>query len=722
MFFNMLIWVLLITATTLLNAQQKQLTIDDVISYNSWGKLPSQVQWLPSGKGFSYVERDAETHTIRLVQFNIEAGKKTTLLSSDVLDDMGGRFSKYLWLPNEKGVLLFNKGDAWAWDFIHRSLQQVLATETEEELIDISPDGEYLSYVRDGNLFVKPLFGNNEKQLTSDGNNIILNGKFDWVYQEELVGRGQFKAYFWSPDGKKIAFLRFDQSPVPTYPLVNWDEAHAKITEMRYPKAGDPNSIVKLGVVDIQTGKTTWIDDNSQTDDYFPRVYWLPDSKRIAYMRLDRHQQNLQFVFADISSGNKSVVITESDPHWVNIGDYVYFYQKKPQFIWGSERTGYNHLYLYDYNGQLLRQLTSGEWLVDNFLAVNETNDLIYFTSTEKDLRERHLYQVKSDGGEFQRLSKADGYHSINMSTKADYYLDYFSSLHQPIGITVHQADGKLLHTFLEPTDDLAAYRLPKPEMIAFTGDNGITYYGIMIKPAHFDPNKKYPVLIYTYGGPHSQVITNSYGRVGSLWHRFLAQQGYLIFAMDNRGAAGRGHAWETPIHLEMGKVELEDQLRGVAYLKRLPFVDKKRIGIWGWSYGGYMTLYAMTHSDVFAAGISGAPPTHWKNYDTAYTERYMGLPQENQEGYEKSAPVNAAENLHGTLLLLHGTGDDNVHMSNSIQMIDSLIRSGKLFYSQFYPNQMHGFWGKYREHQYRYMFHFLETHLKKSDQQQQAE
>jgi dipeptidyl-peptidase-4 len=721
-FFKMFVGIFLIAAVTVLNAQQKQLTLDDVVSYSSWGKLPSQVQWLPDGKAFTYVSRNAETRRIELVKFDAASGDKTTLIADTALQAMGGRFSSYIWLPNEKGLLLINHGDAWVWDLEKMSLQQVLATEAVEELFDVSPDGAYLSFVRNGNLFVKPLFGNDEKQLTADGNDIILNGKFDWVYQEELVGRGQFKAYYWSPDGQKIAFLRFDQSPVPTYPLVNWDEAHAKVSEMRYPKAGDPNSIVKLGVVNVRDGKTTWIDDNSQTDDYFPRVYWLPDSKQLAYMRLDRRQQNLQFVFADILTGEQKVVISESDPHWINIGDYVYFYHSKPQFIWGSERSGFNHLYLYDYNGDMLQQITAGDWLVDDFAAVDEQNDLIYFTATEKDIRERHLYRVKSDGSEFQRLSKADGYHSINMSAKADFYLDYYSNIEQPTGVTIHRANGDQLHTFLEPTDDLADYHLPKPEMIEFTGDNGITYYGIIIKPVNFNPKRKYPVLVYTYGGPHAQVITNSYGRVGSLWHRFLAQQGYVIFAMDNRGAAGRGHAWETPIHLEMGKVELEDQLRGVAYLKKLPFVDEKRIGIWGWSYGGYMTLYAMTHSNAFAAGISGAPPTHWRNYDTAYTERYMGLPQENKEGYEKSAPVNAAENLHGTLLLLHGTGDDNVHMSNSIQMIDALIRSGKLFYSQFYPNQMHGFWGKYRVHQYKYMYDFLEKNLKNAGNQRQAE
>ena len=714
--------VVLLVAPALL-AQKQAVTLDDVLSYSPWGKSPANLKWQPDGEAFTHLKRNRETRSLELLQHSMKTGEEKALLNSADIEFMGGNFSDYRWLPDGSGLLLLSKGDAWLYYLKDKSSRRLLETEAAEELIDLSPDGSYISFVRDGNLFVKSTAGGDEKQLTTDGNDIILNGKFDWVYQEELVGRGQFKAYYWSPDGKNIAFLRFDQSPVPSYPLVNWDEAHATVTNMSYPKAGDPNSLVKLGVVNVQSGETRWLDDNSATDDYYPRVYWLPDSKNVAYMRLDRRQQKLELVRADAQSGEKKVLITESDPHWVNVGDCVYFYKNKPQLLWGSERgNGYNHLYLYDLDGNLIRQVTSGEWLVDDFLAVDEQHDLIYFTATEKDLRERHLYHVKSSGSSFQRLTKADGSHRINMPDAAQYFIDTHSSITQPSEITAHKANGKLLHTIREDDGELNKYDLSTPEMITFTGDNGLEYYGMLIKPQNFDPSKKYPVLVYTYGGPHSQVISNSYGRFGSLWHQFLAQQGYVIFAMDNRGAAGRGHAWESPIHLEMGKIELEDQLRGVDYLKSQPFVDAQRIGIWGWSYGGYMTLYAMTHSDAFAAGISGAPPTHWRNYDTAYTERYMGLPQENEEGYRLSAPVNAAENLSGSLLLLHGTGDDNVHMSNSIQMIDALISAGKIFQSQFYPNQMHGFHGKARVHQYKTMFNFLETHLKNAKTGDSAE
>ncbi|RMI25821.1 MAG: S9 family peptidase [Calditrichaeota bacterium] len=698
---------------------KKRLTVQEAISYRGFAGLPRSVQWLPGGKKFSYIKFDPESRSQSLWIYDARKGTEEQILTGEDLKTGEGEQSPpvslfgYRWLPDAGGLILTGGGDVWHFNLSQRKLRRLTQTEAVEEEVTIAPGGRRIAFVRENDLYVLELSTGAEKRLTHDGSDTILNGKLDWLYQEELVGRGIFRGYFWSPKSDRIAYLRFDQSQVPVYPLVDWSPYHPTVKNMRYPKAGDPNPIVTIGVVSLEDGQTVWLDTGRETDVYFPRVYWLPDGQTVAFMRLDRRQQHLEFLFADAATGNSRVVVEERDPHWVNVGDFVYFFKKKKQFLWGSERTGYNHLYLYDYNGKLLRQLTSGEWAVEDLVAVDEKGKWVYFTATEKDIRERHLYRVKTDGSRFSRITGGDGNHRINMPHNGRYFLDYFSNVHTNTAVTVYRADGRRLHPLVKPDNSVKEeYLFSEPELLTFTGDNGITYYAMMIKPPDFDPHRKYPVLINVYGGPHAQVVRNSFGG-GRLWDQYLAQQGIIVFRMDNRGAAGRGHEWETPIYRQMGKIELEDQLRGVAYLKSLPYVDTTRIGIWGWSYGGYMTLYALTHSRVFRCGISVAPVTDWRDYDTAYTERYMGLPQENEEGYRLSAPVNAADSLHGRLLLVHGTGDDNVHMQNAIHMIDALIDAGKQFRVMFYPNQMHGISArKDRLHLFQMMADFLKANL----------
>ncbi len=706
---------LFLFSLTIYSQQKQPLTIKDVFSNSVYFKFPIGLQWQPGGESFSRMKINWENRSRELWRYDLNSGQESALLTAEDLKFLPGRGWNYQWTPDGGALILTAGGDVWRYDLKAKSAKRLTETDAAEELVHVSPDGNWLSFVRGGNLFVVNIAAGAEKQLTFDGNDVILNGKFDWVYQEELVKRGQFKAYFWSPNSDRIAFLRFDQSPVPAYPMVDWNPVHPDLEMMRYPKAGDPNSIVKLGVVSINSGETVWLDDNSESDDYFPRVNWLPDGKTVAYQRLDRRQRNLSLRFADARTGKSRAVLTESDPDWINLNAHTYFYRDKKQFLWGSERSGFLHLYRYDYDGKLLNPVTSGEWLVDQFAGVDEKNDWIYFTATKKDIRERQLYRVKRDGAKLTQLSDGDGDHIIKMPPEARFYLDYFSNLTTRMEITTHRASGKTLGTIL--TDDYPELRqkfdLGAPELLTFSGDNHITYYATMLKPPDFDPQKKYPVLIHVYGGPHAQVVRNSNRGINSLWNQLLAQRGFIIFSMDNRGASGRGHAWETPISRRMGKIELEDQLRGVAYLKSLPFVDAARIGIEGGSYGGDMTLYAMTHSAAFRAGIADAAVTDWRNYDTAYTERYMGLPQENEDGYRDSAPVNAAENLHGKLLIIHGTSDENVHMQNSIQMIGALINAGKQFEQAFYPKQHHGVHGNARQHLYQLTLDFLEANLK---------
>ncbi len=706
--------------------ERQQLTVEAI--YGSlMGEIfkdyPTGLRWLPNSDRYAYIQQDPQTGNTTLVVENARNGKRRTVLSSSDLqyitakgDTLQIPIRRYQWLPNEKGFIFVFDGDVWYYLLKEGKLRRLTNNEAPEEEVQIAPNSQWISFVRENNLFVLNLQSGEEKQLTTDGSATLLNGKLDWVYQEELVGRGIFRGHWWSPDSRSIAYLQFDESNVPQYPLVDWMPYHPTVEMMHYPKAGDPNPIVKLGVVSITEGRTVWIDTGDNPDVYIPRVYWLPNSQQVAFMRLDRLQQHLEFFFADIQTGKARKVLEETDPYFINVGDFVYFFKKKKQFLWGSEVSGYRHLYIYDYQGNLITQLTSGDWMVDTFLGVDRGEKWIYFTATKKSIVERHLYRVKVNSKGFKRLSIPEGTHNIQLAPSGNYYIDNYANLLTPYVVTVHKSNGKTLRELARSSVDLAkTYNIRVPEIFTFNGPNtGIRYYAMMIKPPQFDPNKKYPVLVYVYGGPHAQVVRNTFGYTRFLWHLMMAQKGFIVFAMDNRGSWGRGHDWEKQVYRQLGKLELIDQLEGVAYLKQQSYVDTNRIGIWGWSYGGYMTLYALTHSRAFRTGISVAPVTDWRDYDTIYTERYMGLPQDNAAGYRNSSPVFAADSLQGMLFLVHGTGDDNVHFQNSVQMVDRLIDAGKSFHFMMYPQQMHGIGARPdRIHLFRLMTHFLLEHLK---------
>ncbi|RMG67277.1 MAG: S9 family peptidase [Calditrichaeota bacterium] len=727
---NPILWVALglaLLASPLLAQMQQQepkkLTVEAIYrKLNFYRQLPSGLRWLPRSDRFSYLKRNEKNHSQELWVQEAKNGKEKPVVSSQALryvrepgDTVQVSLFRYQWLPDESGLLLVSDGDLWLYRLKEKQLKPLTHTEASEEQVQLSPRGRFVSFVRDYNLYAIDLSTGQEIQLTSDGHKDLLNGKLDWVYQEELVGRGNFRGYFWSPDERHIAYLQFDESPVPQYPLVDWSPYHPDLEMMRYPKAGDPNPVVRLGVVDLQTRQTRWLANTGEDDSYIPRVYWLPDGHALAYIHLDRLQQHLAFRLVDLNSGQTRTLLSEQDDAWLNIGDFVYFFKKKPWFIWGSERTGFRHLYLYDTSGKLVRTLTSGDWMVDRLLKVDEKRGWVYYTSTQKDLRDRQAYRVGLQSGRIQMLTRLEGTHSPRFSESARYFVDYYSNTMKPITVSVHRADGKALRTLVETGASLATdYQLVEPEYGTFTGSDGTEFYYSLIKPADFDPSKKYPVLIYTYGGPHGQVVRKAFGGSLFLWHQLLAQQGFVVFSMDNRGAWGRGHNWEKVIYRHMGHQELADQLEGVRFLKSLPYVDPHRIGIWGWSYGGYMTLFALTHADVFRTGISVAPVSDWRNYDTIYTERYMGLPADNDKGYRDSSPTFAADSLSGKLLLVHGTYDDNVHLQNSIQMIDRLIDAGKQFRLMVYPGQRHGIAATSdRVHLFNMMLDFLNENLK---------
>ncbi|MGA7919127.1 MAG: prolyl oligopeptidase family serine peptidase, partial [Candidatus Acidiferrales bacterium] len=470
-------------------------------------------------------------------------------------------------------------------------------------------------------------------------------------------------------------------------------------------QAGEANPIVRVGIVAVIAGNaipdTQWMDTGKNNEVYLARVNWLPDSRSVAIQRLNRAQNQLDLLFCDVTTGASITILSDTDKYWINISDDLYFFSDNKRFLWSSERTGYRHFYLYDNFGKQLAQLTSGEWAISdlggfgpgapNRPAVDETHGYIYFTSNKDDVREAQLYRVALSDQSLTRITKDSGTHLANVAPGAASFVDSYSNTAAPPRQDLYRIDGSQVATINEDrVSELADYRLSSIEFVEVTADDGTKLNASIIKPPDFDPTKKYPVLISVYGGPHVQIVRNVWGGSMYLWHEIIAEKGYIIFSLDNRGSWGRGHAFETGIYHHLGKIELQDQLAGVKYLEALGYVDPTRIGITGGSYGGYMTLEALFNAaDVFKAGISNAAVTDWKLYDTIYTERYMGKPQDNPEGYKDSSPLNQAANLKGKLMLVHGTGDDNVHFANSVELLNELIDKVR------YPDQLMVFPGR---------------------------
>lgn len=691
----------------------KQLTVERIWGQPSLsGTLLQGLQWSPDGKWLSYFQRMGRGRDAQSEIWVMEAatGEKKVLVAADKLGSLFappaeptrpaaatqptglGRLTpqRYFWAPDGQAMLIALQGGLYWFDVKTQAGKKLTSGEGAVRDPKISPDGKWVSFVREHNVWVVGVADGAEKQLTEDGREELLQGELDWVYPEELSIN---TAYWWSPDSKQIAFLEMDQRPVTKFPLVNFLSVTGETVTMRYPKAGDPNPIVRVGVVAATGGTPAWMDTGAEKDIYLARVDWLTDGKRLAIQRMNRAQNQLDLLFADAATGKSQAVLTEKDRYWVNVQDGLYFFADGKKFLWESERDGFNHIYLYGIDGKLVRQVTKGNWEVTQRRGMDEKNGLIYYESTEKSPIERQLYRISLNGGEATRLTKLDGTHSADMSPDMAYFRDNHSTAMTPTKQSLHRADGALVTMINDNAiGELAEFQRSPVEFSTITSPEGTKFHTMMVKPASFDATKKYPVLVYIYGGPHSQIVRDTWGGQNALWMQMMAQKGIIIFGLDNRGMAGRGHAFEAPVHRRMGEIELADQLVGVNHLKSLPYVDGNRIGIWGWSYGGYMTCYAMFNAaDVFKAGFAGAPVTDWKNYDTIYTERYMGTPQNNAEGYKNSAPLTHAGKLKGKLLVAHGTGDDNVHFTNSVQLMEEIIRAGKDAELKIYPARGHG-------------------------------
>jgi dipeptidyl-peptidase 4 len=701
-------------------AQKKPITIEALIQHSHDSETPEAV-WAPDGKHFAYFQ-GAE-----IMLFDVATKSEKALLSIAPLekaavpvaeaqrfDWQNRRVSEdsLEWAQSGKRLLLSVRGDLFLYSLDTGAWEQLTATPEAERDPKLSPDGARVAFRRGHDLYTLEIASRQLARLTDDGSATLLNGETDWVYPEELE---LSTAYWWSPDSQRIAYMQFDIAHEFVYPQTSLTGLRAFAEPERYPQAGTPNADVHVGVVSASGGATRWMDLGETRGFLIARVHWTPDSTRLVIERMNRVQNHLDLLMADASGGASHTILSETDPYWINQND-LFRFVGKDQFLWGSERDGFRHLYLYSLEGQQRKRLTEGDWEVTEVAGIDEAHQKVYFVSSEASPLDRELYSVKLNGKDRTRITRESGTHEISMAPTAEYYLDTFSSLTEPPRSELYSIGGDRWSGFRAAKSFADEYALQRPEIVQLKAQDGKLLYGRLIKPVNFHAGEKYPAVVMVYGGPGEQAVVNAWA--GPEWDRaqVLAARGYVVWQLDNRGSSGRGHAFETPIFRRFGKTELTDQLDGVRYLLAQGFVDPARVGIYGWSYGGFMTLYSLLNApDVFRAGIAGAPVTNWRNYDTIYTERYLGLPAENPDGYRASSPLDYASSLKSKLLIVHNIEDDNVLFQNTVQMTDALEQAGKLFGMALYMGKSHGVTGPVRKQLLETLTDFFEKNLKQA-------
>jgi len=727
---RMLAGMLIVAASTMLFAQsvQKPLTIESMFAPGGlMGRGPETVEWSPDGSKLSFVQRQGDQGDLWYV--DAATGEKKILVSAEKLATLAPDYSKvknerekerltryhvaaYSWGPDSKHLLFDSQGQLWLFDLGTGTATQMTSAPDPSGDPKFSPDGSRIAYVRKHNLYVLPVNGKGEKELTHDKAEDLFNGDIDWVYAEELATRSN---YFWSPDGSDIAFLHMDETKVTTYPITDWMPRHPTVDNEKYPKVGDDNPSVKLGVVNTKKGKTKWLTLSSDDQAYIPRFGWVREGVVWAEV-LNRTQDKLDLYFVDTKSGKSRIVLTEETPGaWINFEHLESrFLKSSGHLVWPSWRDGNMHLYLYSFDKQnpmaadakLERQLTKGDFAVLGIEGVDEAAGTVFFSANQEDPRQVHLFSAQLDGSGVKALTSDEGMHFADFSEDGKHYTHFFMSPTQ-VPTSSLCAVGGTCFPLWQANNAIAEYGLRAPSYLAFDADDGTTLFGRLLLPPNPPDSGKIPVIVNIYGGPAAQTVRKA---TPDPFDEILARDGFAIFSVDNRGTPGRDRKFQTAIRHEFGAIELKDQLTALDQLfVRYPELDKDRVGIWGWSNGGSMTLYAMTHSTAFKAGVSVAPVTNQVNYDTIYTERYMGLLKEDEKGYEMSDVTKAAKDLHGSLLLVHGTSDDNVHFQNSVQMINALIEAGKQFRLMIYPNKTHGIAGPAAG---MHLFHMIEDHF----------
>ena len=703
---------------------QQKITIDEIFTGAFRTKGMDELQSMQNTNQYTVLNSDKTTKSTQIDLYDFATLKKvSTLIDTKDHKELQG-IDSYTFSENEKLILIANNtNQIFRHSFVADYYLYSIETKQLTKLVDykiqeptFSPDGTQIAFAKENNLFIYTLATKATQQITTDGKkNKVINGITDWVYEEEFAF---VKAFDWNKSGDKIAYIRFDESDVPEFSMNIYGNNLYPTTEVfKYPKAGEKNAIVSLHLYDVKAKASQEIKLGNYTDFYIPRLKWTNDSNVLSVQVINRHQDNLDLLFVDGTTGVAKVVLNEKDKAYIDITDNLTFL-KDNSFIWTNEKDGFNHIYLYDKTGALKNQVTKGKWEVTNYYGFDAKTNTIFYQSVENGSINRDIYKIGLNGKNKIRLSQSTGTNNATFSPNFKYYINSFSSATQPTKYTLNEAkSGKEVQLILN-NEALAAklksYDLPQKEFFVLKTEKGNELNAWIIKPKDFDSNKKYPVFMYQYSGPGSQQVNNDWNGADDYWFMMLSQQGYIIACVDGRGTGYKGADFKKVTQKELGKYEVEDQIDAAKVIGNYPFVDKSRIGIFGWSYGGFMSSNCLFKgNDVFKMAIAVAPVTNWRFYDSIYTERYMQTPQENPTGYDENSPINHVDKLKGNFLLIHGSADDNVHVQNSMLMMEALIQANKQFDSQIYPDKNHGiFGGKTRIQLYTKMTNFIKEKL----------
>ncbi|MCH8273553.1 MAG: S9 family peptidase [Armatimonadetes bacterium] len=701
--------------------QKKRFTFDQILRRGDFGiKRTRTPQWLEDGSGWLYQDRVSEGRSQTLWKEDALTGENEPLFLPEKIrpEEIWKKvvFSHRKVYDDGKLIIFHERGRAsrptrshgnvFLLDTERERVRQLTHTSKDQRNAKLSPDRRLMGVVRANDIYVLGLESEQERRLTDDGGDTTYNGRFGWVYEEEL---GLTDGFQFSPDNEWIAYWQVDERDVPVIGIQRYDTLNMNAPGMRYPKAGEPNPKVRIGVVSVRGGQTRWLDVNMDGDHYLVSLQWT-DGGRLLIQRIPRVQNRIEVLVADPKSGEVQTVLDEEGPYWIDRqGDMKLL--KNDRFLWRSDRDGFNHLYLYGLDGKLVRQVTKGDWEVSSLVGVDEEHQLVYFTAARPLPTQRQLFYAPLSGGAEVQLSEEPGVHAISMNPQATLYVDNRSSHETPPQSNLHRSSGKLIRNLVaNERKGLDAYAFSEWEYGTFESEDGETLYYKMLKPAGFNTGERYPVYMTNYGGPGSQSVMDSWNL--ALYERHLTELGFIVFTVDNRGTGGRGREWRKITYLDLGKWETRDQAEGAKWLAKQPYVDGSRIAMYGWSYGGNMACNCiLRYPELWKAAIAGAPVTDWRFYDTIYTERYMRTPQENPEGYESSSCLTYAKDLQNRLLIIHGTSDDNVHVQNSLRLAEELQRADKQFEMMLYPNQRHGV--GMCKHMNRLMVDFLVRALK---------
>ena len=702
-------------------AQEKLIQLEDI-----WASRTFSPEWvwgiISMNDGVHYSSLNYGNENVYVTQYSYETGDSVgTIVDSKNLKDIS--FDAYQFSANEEKILLPTQTESiyrhstrskfYIYDRATKTISSL--SNDKQRLAQFSPDATKVAFVRANNIFIKDINTDIETQITTDGAvNKIINGATDWVYEEEFAFDNGFQ---WNSNGTKIAFYRFNEEAVPEFSMDVFSKLYPSQTRFKYPKAGEANSSVEIYIYDTNTKTTVEAAIEVEEEFYIPRIKWTKDENILSVQRMNRHQNNLDFLLIDAKDGSAKIIFTETDEAYIDVTDNLTFLNDGAHFVWTSEKSGYNHIYLYNLKGKQVRKITKGSYDVTDFYGINETTNTVYFASAERSAMQRDVYAVQLNGKKKRILTNKTGTNAATFSSNYQYFINEHSNANTPYFFSLFDAQGNEVRTLKDNANlnkRLSEYALSKKEFFDFTTTEGVNLNGWMMKPHNFDETKQYPVFMYLYGGPGSQQVTDSWGGSNFLWYQMLTQQGYIVACVDNRGTGARGSEFKKCTYQQLGKLETEDQIEANRYLANLPYVDGSRIGIFGWSYGGYMSsLCLLKGADEFKMAIAVAPVTNWRYYDSIYTERYMRTPQENATGYDDNSPINHVSKLKGKYLLVHGSADDNVHYQNTMEMTNALVNANKDFDMFIYPNKNHGIYGGYtRLHLFRKMTNFIKENL----------